>query len=89
MKLKQVDYEISEELFATSCMLKMLSSEYDGKIPNDVMESIEHSIVLADRHLAKDFIPDADIKDMKLVSRITFDMDSIKELKKIRKNIKE
>ena len=89
MKLKQVDYEISEELFATSCMLKMLSSEYDGKIPNDVMESIEHSIVLADRHLAKDFIPDADIKDMKLVSRITFDMDSIKELIKIRKNIKE
>lgn len=89
MKLKQVDYEISEELFATSCMLKMLSSEYDGKIPNDVMESIEHSIVLADRHLAKDFIPDADIKDMKLVSRINFDMDSIKELKKIRKNIKD
>ena len=79
MKLKQVDYEISEELFATSCMLKMLISEYDGKIPNDVMESIEHSIVLADRHLAKDFIPDADIKDMKLVSRITFDMDSLKK----------
>lgn len=88
MKLKQVDYEISEELFATSCMLKMLSSEYDGKIPNDVMESIEHSIVLADRHLAEDFIPDADITDMKLVSRITFDMNSLKELKKIRKNLK-
>ena len=88
MKLKQVDYEISEELFATSCMLKMLSSEYDGKIPNDVMESIEHSIVLADRHLAKDFIPDADIKDMKLASRITFDMDSIKELKNVRKRRK-
>ena len=88
MKLKEVDYEISEELFATSCMLKMLSNEYDGKIPKDVMESIEHSIVLADRHLAEDFIPDADITNMKLVSRITFDMNSLKELEKIRKNKK-
>ena len=69
-------------------MLKMLSNEYDGKIPKDVMESIEHSIVLADRHLAEDFIPDADITDMKLVSRITFDMNSLKELEKIRKNKK-
>lgn len=41
MKLKEVDYEISEELFATSCMLKMLIDEYDEKIPNDVIESIE------------------------------------------------
>ena len=53
MKLKEVDYEISEELFATSCMLKMLIDEYDEKIPNDVIESIEHSLVLAEKHLAK------------------------------------
>lgn len=81
MKLKQVDYEISEELFATSCMLKMLSSEYDGKIPEDVIESIEHAIFIADKHLAKEFKTE-DIKKMQLVSRVTFDMDSLKELEK-------
>lgn len=88
MKLKEVDYEISEELFATSCMLKMLIDEYDEKIPNDVIESIEHSLVLAEKHLAKDFIPEVDIDKMKLVSRVTFDMDSIKELKNVRKGRK-
>lgn len=86
MKLKEVDYVISEELFVTSCMLKMLCNEYDGKIPREVMESIEHSIILSDKHLAKDFEPIADIKDMKYVSRVTFDIDSIKELEKIRKS---
>lgn len=82
MKLKKFDYTISEELFTTSCMLKMLCNEYDEKIPKDVMESLEHTILLADKHLAKDFEPIADIKEMELVSRVTFDMDSIKEIKK-------
>ena len=85
MKLKEVDYEISEELFATSCMLKMLINEYDGKIPNDVIDSIEHSLVLAEKHLAKDFIPEVDIDEMKLVSRVTFDMDSIERIRKNKK----
>ena len=88
MKLKEFDYEISEELFATSCILKMLCDEYDGKIPNDVIESIEHTINIADKHLAKDFVPHVDIQDMKLVSRVTFNMDTEKELEQIRKNIK-
>ena len=88
MKLKEVDYVVSEELFATSCMLKMLINEYGGKIPNDVIDSIEHSLVLAEKHLAKDFIPEVDIDKMKLVSRVTFDMDSIKELKNVKKRRK-
>lgn len=88
MKLKEVDYEISEELFATNCMLKMLINEYDGKIPNDVIDSIEHSLVLAEKHLAKDFIPEVDIDKMKLVSRVTFDMDSIKRIRKNKKRLK-
>lgn len=85
MKLKEVDYEISEELFATSRMLNMLCNEYDEKLPEDVMDSLEHTIVLVERHLEEDFIPEVDIKDMKLVSRVSFDMDSIKELEKTRK----
>ena len=82
MKLKEVDYEISEELYATRCMLNMICNEYDEKIPEDVIESIEKTIYLVDKHLGKNFEPEVDIKDMKLVSRVTFDMDSIKEIVK-------
>ena len=82
MKLKEVDYEINEELFITSSILKMLSNDYDSKIPEEVMKSIDHTICLADKYLAKDFIPEADIKKMKLVSRISFDMDTIKDVEK-------
>ena len=82
MKLKEVDYEISEELFATRCMLNMICNEYDEKIPEDVIESIEKTLYLIDKHLGKNFEPEVDIKDMKLVSRVTFDMDSIKEIVK-------
>lgn len=38
-----------------------------------------------EEQLEEDFIPEVDIKDMKLVSRVSFDMDSIKELEKTRK----
>lgn len=82
MKLKEVDYEISEELYATRCMLNMICNEYDEKIPEDVIESIEKTLYLIDKHLGKNFEPEVDIKDMKLVSRVTFDMDSIKEIVK-------
>lgn len=87
MKLKEVDYEISEELYATRCMLDMICNEYDEKLPKDVIESIERSIYLVDKHLGKNFEPKADIKDIKLVSRVTFDMDSLK-IEKIVKNSK-
>lgn len=83
MKLKKVDYEISEELYSVNCVLQMLMQQYEGKIPNDVMESIEKAIILADRHLGKEFIPKMDIIDMKLVF-VAFDMDTIKDLENIK-----
>ena len=82
MKLKEVDYEISEELYATRCILNMICNEYDEKIPEDIIESIEKSIYLVDKHLGKNFEPKVDIKNMKLVSRVTFDMDSLKEIER-------
>ena len=85
MKLKEVEYEISEELYATRCMLNMICNEYYEKIPEDVIESIEKTIYLVDKHLGENFEPEVDIKDMKLVSRVTFDMDSLKEIEKNRK----
>ena len=89
MKLKDVDYERNEELYSVNCVLQMLIRQYDRKIPEDVMHNIEKASNLAENHLAKDFIPEADIDNMKLVSRVTFDMDSIEELQKIRKNLKK
>lgn len=85
MKLKEVDYVISEELFATSRMLNMICDAYNGKLPKDVMQSLEHTILLAERHIEENFIPKVDIKDIKFLSRVTFNMDSLKELKKYKK----
>lgn len=82
MKLKEVDYKLNEELFTTSRMLNMLCDAYDGKLPQDVMESLEHTIVLAERHIEKEFIPEVDITDIKFLSRVTFNMNTKKELKK-------
>ena len=77
MKKKEVDYEIDENLYTVNSILQMIMQQYDEKIPEDVMETIEKASVLADQHLGKNFIPKADIEDMKLISRVTFDMDSI------------
>lgn len=82
MRKKEVDYEINEDLYAVNSVLQMLIQQYDRKIPEDVLDSIERASTLADEHLGKDFIPEADIQDMKLISRVTFDMDSIKDIKK-------
>lgn len=85
MKLKDVDYEINEELYSVNCVLQMLIRQYDRKIPEDVMHYIEKASNIAENHLGKDFIKEIDITDMKLVSRVTFDMDTIKDLEKIKK----
>ncbi|MBR3325249.1 MAG: hypothetical protein IKG14_04305 [Clostridia bacterium] len=77
MKKKEVDYEIDENLYTVNSILQMIMQQYDEKIPEDVMATIEKASVLADQHLGKNFIPKADIQDMKLISRVTFDMDSL------------
>lgn len=77
MKKKEVDYEVNEDLYTLNSILQMLMRQYDQKVPEDVIETIEKASVLADKHLGKDYIPRADIKHMKLISRVTFDMDSI------------
>jgi len=82
MNLKEFDYEVNEDLYAVNTILIMLMQQYDRKIPDDVMEQIEKASVLADKHLGKDFIPNMDIEDMKLVSRVTFNMDTMKDLEK-------
>ena len=58
-------------------MRKTLLQQYNQKVPEDVLESIEKASILADNHLGKDYIPKADIHSMKLISRVTFDMDTI------------
>lgn len=85
MKLKEVEYEISEELYSVNCVLQMLMQQYDGKIPEDVIQSIEKTICIADKYLGKDFIKEMDITNMKLVSKVTFNMDTIKDLEKYKK----
>ena len=77
MKKKEVDYEVDEKLYTLNSILQMLVQQYDQKVPEDVIETIEKASMLADNHLGKDYIPKADIQDMKLISRVTFDMDSI------------
>ena len=85
MRKKEVDYEINEDLYAVNSVLQMLIQQYDRKIPEDVLDSIERASTLADEHLGKDFIKDADILDMKLVSRVAFNVDTTKDLEKSKK----
>ena len=84
MKTKVVNYKMNNELYITSQILNMVCDQYDGKLPDDVMDSLEHTINIAEKHIEKDFEPSVDIKDMQLITRVTFDMDSINKKKEIK-----
>lgn len=86
MKLVTKDFIIDEEEFTAYHLLQLVYGAYGSKVPKECKEHLQQALHYLIKDLEKDYPEDLDIVDNKILERITFNKDTLKDLKNNKKN---
>ena len=86
MKLITKDFVVDEQELVAYHMLQLFYSTYGRAVPEECEEHLKQALDLLVKDLEKEYLNGLDIVDDKLIERITFNEDTLKDLEKYRKN---
>ena len=88
MKLITKDFIVDEQELVAYHMLQLFYSTYGRAVPEECEKHLKQALDLLVKDLEKDYSNELDIVDDKLIERITFNEDTLKDLEKNRKKWK-
>lgn len=84
MKLITKDFIVNEDEYISYQLLELVYGKYASKMPKESAYHLQEAMKYLIKDLEKGY-PKLDITDNKLVERITFNEDTLKDLKKAQK----
>ena len=88
MKLITKDFIVDEQELVAYHMLQLFYGNYSHAVPKECEEHLKQALDLLVKDLEKEYSNELDIVDDKLIERITFNEDTLKDLEKNRKKWK-
>lgn len=82
MKLVTKDIVVDEEEFIAYQLLELVYGRYRTKIPKKSAEHLQQTLHFLLEDLQKDYPEHLDITDNKLIDRVTFNEDTLDDIKK-------